>query len=97
MGWPHPDYLTAFLTGEQLAGWIDYSGREPFGFPIEDVRAASLMAMVANAAGPKEPFEAAQFLMGPSLVDPVNEDGSQSDDALTLKLLQLMPPPTEGA
>lgn len=89
----------SFLTGEQLSGWIDYSTREPFGFPIDDLHAAQLLAMVANAAGPAKPFEAADLLVGPRLVDPPNEDGTPSVDALTLKLKQLMPPkpPTEGA
>lgn len=97
MSWPHPDYLTAFLTTEQLAGWIDYASREPFGFPIEDARAAVQAAVTANAAGPEEPYTADQFLMGPGFADPPNEDGLPSEDALALKIAQLLPPQRPAA
>lgn len=99
MGWPHPDYLTAFLTGEQLSGWIDYSTREPFGFPIDDMRAALQAATTANAAGPDTPYSHTDFMLGPVLLDPPNEDGTPSEEHLTMKLQQLMPPkpPPQGA
>ena len=83
----------AFLTAEQLDGWMDYAGREPFGFPMDDLRIASLLSMIGNTTGPKPPLETSQFLMGPNLVDPPNEDGTPSENALIRKLKQMLLPP----
>lgn len=38
LGIVHPDYLESVLTVDQLAGWEDYAGIEPFGPPTDDVR-----------------------------------------------------------
>lgn len=82
----------AFLTAEQFAGWVDHASREPFGFPIADLWAARQAAITGNAAGPKEPYTEADFLLGPSLADPPNEDGTPSEEGLIRKLKQLLPP-----
>lgn len=90
LGYPHPDYLLTVLTGEQYTDWIDYSQREPFGFPIEDLRVAMQMAVTANAAGAE--LTAADFQMADRLrEDPENED-EVSPDKLIQILEKLMPP-----
>jgi hypothetical protein len=64
------------LTSPQLAEWLDYFCREPFGFPSEDLNTARIMAVIANAlGGGVSPLE---FLIGPKLreamgdVEPAN-------------------------
>lgn len=91
LGWPHPDYLLELLNADQLADWIDYSSREPFGFPIEDLRGAMQMAITANAAGAE--LETADFQLADRFRNgPDNEDGTPSADALMQMIEKLMPP-----
>lgn len=86
--WPHPDYLLEFLTGDQLMGWYDYAEREPFGFPIEDTRAAMTMTTIANAAGAKASTE--DFTLADKLRDESN-DGLNSEAEMIKKLRALIP------
>lgn len=90
LGWPHPDYLLECLTGEQLSGWIDYSAREPFGFPIDDTRGAMTMMTIANSAGGKTNLE--DFALADKLRDASNEDSELGDAKLLEKLRALFPP-----
>jgi hypothetical protein len=41
-GYPHPDYLLATLTPEQLDELRTYYEIEPWGGPVDDYRAASI-------------------------------------------------------
>lgn len=48
MGIPHPDFLDAVLSAEQLAGWSAYAALEPFGPRREDARAGVIAATLVN-------------------------------------------------
>lgn len=89
LGWPHPDYLLECLTGEQLMGWHDYAEREPFGFPIEDTRAAMQMMTTANSAGGRTTAE--DFTLGDKLRETSNE-GLSAEVEMIAKLRQWLPP-----
>ena len=91
LGWPHPDYLLECITGEQLAGWIDYTEREPFGFPIDDIRGAMTMMTIVNSQGGKTTIE--DFKLAEKLENPPNEDGSDTDLDVIEKLRALFPQP----
>lgn len=81
------------LTAQQLSEWMDYYGREPWGFPIEDTRAAMQMDVAAKVAGSKE-TSVATFSLAQQLQDgPPKADGTPSDNALLRKLAQFLPPP----
>lgn len=84
LGWPHPDYLLELLTGEQLGDWADYYSREPWGFPVEDMRSSMAMAVAANVGGSK--MAPADFSMATAPEDELDE-GS----ALMLQLHWMMP------
>lgn len=80
----------ACLTGEQLAGWIDFHTREPFGFPIVDAQSAMTMSVIANSAGASPPTSHTDFSLATQFIEQPNEDGSPSDETLELKLTQLL-------
>lgn len=75
---------------DQLLGWIDYSKREPFGFPIHDLQFAMLQSTTANSWGSKT--TAADFTVGDKLVDQaVDEEGEPTDEALIHRLQKMFP------
>lgn len=93
------------LTADQLEGWLDFSQREPFGFPIIDLLAAAIQATICNAAGAKPPVNAKDFALSERLAEiaietagdgPVAEGGS-SVETMILQLEKLLganrPPP----
>lgn len=45
---PHPRYLLKLLTSEEVSEWLVYMAREPIGEDRADLRAAMLMALIAN-------------------------------------------------
>lgn len=47
----HPDILLESLTNEQWQGWIDFYNRRPWGFSIENLRAALNAQASANSFG----------------------------------------------
>lgn len=95
LGIPHPDYLLEVLTADQLAGWTEYYGREPWGFPVEDMRAAMQMHVAVQIGGSTD-LSLEDFSLAQRLADgPPEEDGGPSDAALVRKLEQFMPPPKE--
>lgn len=50
---PHPEFLGDILTLRQVNDWIEHYAREPWGFQIDDTRAALLAFTVARSAGSK--------------------------------------------
>lgn len=66
LGWPHPDFLGEVLTAEQMAEWMEFYAREPWGFGVDDHRNALLAFTVARSAGSKK-ARIDDFLMGPKL------------------------------
>jgi len=50
---PHPEFLGEILTLRQVNDWIEHYAREPWGFPVDDTRAALLAFTVARSAGSK--------------------------------------------
>lgn len=53
LGWPHPDFLGEVLSVEQVYEWMDFASREPWGFEVDDHRAALQALVVARSAGSK--------------------------------------------
>lgn len=48
---PHPDHLKQILTVKQMKGWIDYAGREPWGFHVDDARMSLVATVMSRLAG----------------------------------------------
>jgi hypothetical protein len=93
------------LNAEQIESWLEWSQREPFGFPIVDLLAAAIQATIANAAGAKPPLGAKDFALSERLAElsienaggePVAEGGA-SVESMILQLEKLLganrPPP----
>jgi hypothetical protein len=87
---------------DQITEWADYSTREPFGFPGDDLLNAFSAFVSATAAGAKD-VDPMTFLLSERLSEGAPlEDGGVADDALVGRLEKLLPPkpvsglPTEG-
>lgn len=48
LGFPHPDYLLEYLSGDQVAEWLAYSEVEPFGGWVWDYHVAKILAVISN-------------------------------------------------
>jgi hypothetical protein len=65
-----------------VAGWADYHQREPWGFPIADLRAAMAMHVTAAVAGAKE-VKVDDFMLGDQL-----RMAAMTDDEKQMEMLK---------
>lgn len=82
LGWPHPDFLGEYLSLEQVLDWMEFYGREPWGFEADDYRAAMQAFTVARSAGSKT-ARIEDFRLGPKLAKAAN--AGKPEDPQVLK------------
>lgn len=82
LGWPHPDFLGEYLSLEQVHDWMEFYGREPWGFEADDYLAAMQAFTVARSAGSKT-ARIEDFRLGPKLAKAAN--AGKPEDPQVLK------------